>query len=173
LRSRVKGIRFLKHHAQTGDTCIRFQALIDLSDKRIVDDEIIAILTAAFHEHDARVKLGALTGLCEIECFPLDRDQVKALVEKCESVIDQEMGRQAFTYLLHAFPAEAKERLIAGAKSPNSSIRMNTCHEIMWLKMYELTTLLEELTKDSDWHVSISAYNALEMLWPDKIWRTQ
>jgi hypothetical protein len=124
LRGRVKGIKFLKHHAQTGEARIRYQALIDLSDKRIVDDEIMAILTAAFHDPDLPVKLGALSGLCQLERYPLDRNQIEALVEKCEGMIDRDIGTRAFIYLVRAFPGEAKERLRRGAKSSNPHMRI-------------------------------------------------
>lgn len=159
-----EGIRFLKNYARHGKGNRKFRALLDLSHKKVADNEVIHLLTRTFEKDDVHSKACALIGLPRIKKYTLDRDQVAGLVGKHGNLEERGLGREAFLYLVHAYPKEAQEMLSEGLKSPNNYIRGRACDEIGERGLIELAPKVKQLIQEKDRYVSVAAQNALERL---------
>lgn len=164
LWERPEGIQLLKNYARHGKGKRKFQALFDLSNKKVADDEVVHLLTNAFNSSDPAGKYGALLGLRYIKKFTLVRQQVEALLPSCETGWERDLAGQAFLYLAHAYPKESSQILGDGLASPNPTIRMYACDEIWQRELFELSPKVKKLIKDDNWHVSIAARNCVDML---------
>ena len=159
-----EGIQFLKNYARHGKGKRKFQALVDLSNKKVADDEVIHLLTKAFDSPDPAGKYGALMGLRRIKKFPLARQPVESLMHNYETGWERDLAGLAFLYLVQAYPKEAAQTLSEGLESPNHKIRMYACDEIWTKGLFELLPKVKKRIKDSNWNVSIAARNCVDML---------
>lgn len=163
LVDRPEGIAFLKHQLQSENLKKHFTALQDLTNRGILDQEVMGHVLKAFQAEEPILKLCALSCLRHLKQYSLRRDAVEELIA-LENILDGDLAAEAMLYHAEAFPESTAAILGRGLRSDNKYIRGTACDGAWENKVFELLPELNFLQDDPDVYVANEARTAVDML---------